>query len=187
MPKNYDRSQTEGNNRCGGYALDSLLYDMGIINNPMPLQTYKGIQDEQLAIVNDAASQKLLDSTSQNDTNFSFPSAIVYYFFKVSKQLPKVTIDQKMLENYYPVNIINDETQRINKTKVKVEKHTLKEVLNNQNNHRHLVLTNNGTHWISVVKENGNLYKYDPSVGGFNATTIQNLLQEYSGIVITLD
>ena len=64
MPKNYDRSQTEGNNRCGGYALDSLLYDMGIINNPMPLQTYKGIQDEQLAIVNDAASQKLLDSTS---------------------------------------------------------------------------------------------------------------------------
>ena len=187
MPKNYDRSQTEGNNRCGGYALDSLLYDMGIINNPMPLQTYKGIQDEQLAIVNDAASQKLLDSTSQNDTNFSFPSAIVYYFFKVSKQLPKVTIDQKMLENYYPVNIINDETQRIYKINVKVEKHTLKEVLNNQNNHRHLVLTNNGTHWISVVKDNGSLYMYDPGVGGFKVIQIQDLEKMYSGIVITLD
>lgn len=185
MPKNYDRSQTEGNNRCGGYALDSLLYDMGIINNPMPLQTYKGIQDEQLAIVNDAASQQLLDSTRQNDTNFSFPSAIVRYALASCGLNPIVNMGQ--LPNQYPDDVIAADMQRIQNEGVEVGTETLDTVLNNAENHHHLVLVNYGAHWISVVKENGNLYKYDPSVGGFNATTIQNLLQEYSGIVITLD
>ena len=185
MPKNYNRRQTERNNRCGGYALDSLLCDMGIINNPMPLQTYKGIQDEQLEIVNDAASQQLLDSTCQNDTNFSFPSAIVRYAIVSYGHNPIVNMGQ--LPNQYSDEIIAAEMQRILNENVEVGTETLAAVLDNPNYHHHLVLVKNGTHWISVVKDNGSLYMYDPGVGGFNATTIQNLLQDYSGIVITLD
>ena len=91
------------------------------------------------------------------------------------------------LPNQYSDEIIAAEMQRILNENVEVGTETLAAVLDNPNYHHHLVLVKNGTHWISVVKDNGSLYMYDPGVGGFNATTIQNLLQDYSGIVITLD
>lgn len=188
MRKQYNHYQGENkisqNNFCAGYALDAILYNMGLISAPDPLNRYNNIQNIQNTIVEDEESLTILNNNTLNDTRFSFPSAIVGYIQQTYKNRPIVNMERSRLP--YSNSIVDAEMKRMGSMGITVGNSSM-EILNDQTHSHHMLLVNNGTHWISVVNENGTLYMYDPGNPNFRKVTLAELDAVYSGIIITLD
>ena len=198
MAFNYNLAQTgfppNPNNRCGGYALDAILFDLNVHNQPQPVNTYNGIQASQNGLA--PCSQALVSNPVliAGGTHISLPSSIAIFTQQLGRAVEVFVNRRQTVANIDFVNVLPEETARINNNNIPFSDFTggyptLQDVLQNQNIHYNhfVVLVNKGKHWVAVKREVNGFYMYDPANGAesfFNANGNILLYYNWSGVAI---
>ncbi len=162
------------NNACGGYALASVLPSV-----PDAVVIYGEIQAEEKAFA-DKERQDFLSVTedASDHSRMSLPSAIAAVAKKHSCKV-KVYCNGGALQgskNFGPMY-----SAEINSLgAANVDQNAKNYSLPSSSNVAHLVLVNNGAHWVAVDYANGAHHIYDPAHGGVQ------YFRNYAGLYLEL-
>ncbi|MBQ0047200.1 MAG: hypothetical protein KBT33_06755 [Prevotellaceae bacterium] len=168
-----DQRTIQGNdNRCGGYCMDVLLYELNFHQQFKPGITYNEMLQEQERSMNyNSLSYTFVDNSIFNGTKVLLPSTIAK---RASSFADRVCVLQEQGVRF-PQNLIQEENDKINNFAHEKAPDTLVDhiqvvqsinavIRNAPNNTFYFVVLDNGNntyHWNLVKIENGTLHCYN--------------------------
>jgi hypothetical protein len=173
-----DLTQLSGSNYCGGYALASILYNKGDFEDFAINAIYKAIQDVQ-AGYNDFRKEFLNNHIGNNKSKMSLPSAIVSVAEKNGWN-SCIHYNSKTLMSYMGKELVEAEE---NVLKNKTEGTGYLPPQNEKT--AHIVLVDQGIHWIAVVFDGQKNWLYDSGDGTIIELT-GRFNSRYAGLYIEL-